>query len=195
MQMNDNPATLSMIWAQSYEGVIGYQGKIPWHLPAELAHFKDCTLGAAVVMGRKTFESLAAPLSNRLNIVVSASLACGRGDSGVYRVSSLRQAFQLCRELKRKPWVIGGGDIYTACMPYAGHLVISILDYHGQGDVYAPVFDPAEWELSFSSGPCYETRQFSGLQSGRWYVKEYLRKAGTGLSWQHADISTKAESQ
>src|SRR5690625_2296147 len=99
---------ITLVAAMARANIIGRQGGMPWHLPADLQHFKRITLGKPVVMGRHTFESIGRPLPKRRNIVVSRS---GRvSDESVERASSLEQALKLAGD--SEVMVIGGGEIY-----------------------------------------------------------------------------------
>lgn len=133
---------LHLIWAQSRNGVIGHNGTLPWHLPEDLAHFKRTTLGAPVIMGRKTWDSLPPrfrPLPGRLNIVVTRQ-ADWQSD-GALRAGSLAQACALC-PADTDAWVIGGADIYAQALPLAHTAVVTEIDADYDGDAHAPTFGP-----------------------------------------------------
>ena len=128
--------SVGLIWAQAANGVIGRDGALPWRLPEDLAHFRATTLGAAVVMGRKTWESLPAkvrPLPGRDNIVVTT-----RPD---WRAAGAAVAHSLDEALAQGTgavWVIGGASIYVAALPRANQVVVTELREEFDGDVYAP---------------------------------------------------------
>ena len=110
---------LKLIYARSRNGVIGRDGQLPWHLPADLAHFKQTTLGQAVVMGRKTWDSLPErfrPLPGRTNIVITRQTDWHA--PGALVAHSLEQAMSLC-PAPGPLWVIGGADIYAQALPLA----------------------------------------------------------------------------
>lgn len=173
---NQHDLLVNMIWAQNSEGIIAYQGCIPWHIPADLAHFKTCTYGHAVLMGRKTFQTLPMPLEGRLNIVLSKTLIPGVQNEGLQFVSTLEEAFELCKKAQLELWVIGGAELYELCMPYAKRLVVTQTSYQGAGDVYAPPILPETWELTCSYVPVgSQGTSSAGLN---WRVEEYLRKIG-----------------
>ncbi|WEO78864.1 dihydrofolate reductase [Cryobacterium sp. SO2] len=139
----DAPAApIGLIWAQAANGVIGVAGSIPWHLPEDLTRFKQITLGGAVVMGRRTWDSLPErfrPLAGRDNIVIT------RQDDwsadGVIVVHSLPDA--LAAAAPQPVWIIGGGEIYRQAMAMAGHLEVTEVDLDAVGDTVAPTVDPA----------------------------------------------------
>ncbi|MFC7448217.1 dihydrofolate reductase [Rhodococcus daqingensis] len=134
---------LGLIWAQSKAGVIGRDGAIPWRIPEDMTYFKDVTSGHPVVMGRKTWDSLPPrfrPLTGRRNIVVTRDRDW-RAD-GAETAHSVESALALAGP--GETWVIGGGEIYTAAMPFADRLFVTEVDVDTDGDAYAPRIG-AEW--------------------------------------------------
>lgn len=101
--------------AENY--AIGRGGKLPWHYPADLRHFKETTTGNAVVMGSKTFRSIGRPLPNRLNIVLSRSAFSGGAD-GLVVLRSEKEAVEISRYLNCDLFVIGGSKTYSAFAPF-----------------------------------------------------------------------------
>ncbi|WP_460776405.1 dihydrofolate reductase [Microbacterium sp. GXF7504] len=131
---------VGLVWAQARGGVIGAGGGMPWHVPEDLAHFKAVTGGHAVVMGRRTWESLPErfrPLPGRMNIVVTRN-ADWRGD-GAVRAGSLDEA--LAAAPGAAVWVIGGGQLYRDAIGRADVLEVTHLDLDVPGDTYAPPLD------------------------------------------------------
>ena len=132
---------LRLIYARARNGVIGRDGRMPWHLPEDLAHFKRATLGSPVIMGRKTWESLPPvfrPLPGRRNIVVTR-----QGDwqaSGAEVAHSLEQARALCQDAERV-WIMGGADIYRQALPLAQQVVVTEIGADFSGDAFAPELD------------------------------------------------------
>jgi len=129
---------LKLIYARSRNGVIGREGQLPWHLPADLAHFKQTTLGQAVVMGRKTWDSLHErfrPLPGRTNIVITRQKDWQA--AGALVAHSLDQAMALCPE-SEPLWVIGGAEVYAQALPLASTVVVTEIDIDVQGDAHAP---------------------------------------------------------
>ena len=135
---------IALIYARAANGVIGKDGTMPWHLPEDLAHFKQLTLGCPVIMGRKTWDSLPArfrPLPGRSNTVITRQPDWH--ENGVQRASSLREALQLC-ENSAQVWIIGGAQIYAQALPLADELVVTEIDADFDGDAHAPALS-AEW--------------------------------------------------
>jgi dihydrofolate reductase len=143
---------LTLIAALARNGVIGIDNKLPWHLPEDLQHFKALTTGQAVIMGRKTWESLPPkfrPLPGRHNIVVTRDpnyLA-----SGATVVHSLEQAAAAAGTATA--FVIGGAELYRQALPLATRLELTEIDADFAGDAHFPEFDRAAWrEVARTAG-------------------------------------------
>ena len=135
---------LKLILARASNGVIGRNNALPWHLPEDMAHFKRCTLGCPVIMGRKTWDSLPPrfrPLPGRLNIVVTRQ-PDWQAD-GAQRADSISQACALCPP-DSTGWVIGGAELYAQALPLASQAVVTEIGANFEGDAFAPQFGP-EW--------------------------------------------------
>jgi dihydrofolate reductase len=120
---------------------------MPWHLPEDLAHFKATTLGAPVLMGRKTWDSLPPkfrPLPGRRNIVITRD-AAWRAE-GAERAGSLEEAIALSGDVERA-WIIGGAQIYRLAVPHADLAVVTEIDADFEGDAYAPELGAAWREV------------------------------------------------
>lgn len=137
----------SAIVAMDEGRVIGNNGTLPWHLPEDLAHFKQLTTGHVVFMGRKTWDSLPErfrPLPNRLNVVISRSPRPSSLAKGVFWCTSLEEAIELAESGQfdgKKLWVIGGAELYRQLMPYCQAVhVTRVLGQH-EGDATFPVFE------------------------------------------------------
>ncbi|MGE8321092.1 MAG: dihydrofolate reductase [Comamonas sp.] len=140
---------IHLIYARARNGVIGKDNTMPWHLPEDMAHFKQRTAGAAVVMGRKTWDSLPPrfrPLPGRTNIVVTRQT--GWQAEGAQVAHSLEQALAAAEASGRPTWVIGGAELYAQALPLAGAVVVTEIDQDFDGDAFAPVLDAAWTELS-----------------------------------------------
>jgi len=136
--------SVGLVWAQAANGVIGADGGMPWHLPEDLAHFRELTMGATVVMGRRTWESFPdrfRPLPGRVNIVLTR--APGWSAPGAVVRRSLDDALA---RTEGAVWVIGGTQVFESAMPYAGRAVVTELADELAGDTVAPVLD-GTWEL------------------------------------------------
>jgi dihydrofolate reductase len=123
-------------------GVIGHRGRLPWDLPADRQLFRRLTEGNTILMGRLTFESLAAPLPNRHNIVVSRSIGLIPGAT-VCR--SFLEGLALGWQLGRPVYVIGGVELYRKALAVADNLYVSWVMEEFPGDRRFPTFDPADW--------------------------------------------------
>jgi dihydrofolate reductase len=137
-----------IIAAVAKNGVIGKAGLVPWYSSEELKHFKETTLGFPIFMGRKTFESLKKTLSSRTNIVISTQLnpLSVNGDIKVF--NDLGKAYQYCEdELKaEKVFIIGGGEIFDQVIDTSDEMLISMMNFEADGDVYFPEIDEEVWE-------------------------------------------------
>jgi dihydrofolate reductase len=136
---------LGLIFARARNGVIGKDGGLPWHLPEDLVHFKQVTMGSPVIMGRKTWESLPPrfrPLPGRINIVVTRQRDWHA--DGARRAGSLAEAVNLCAG-HAQAWVIGGAEIYAQALPLADTAEVTEIDADYEGDAFAPDFD-ARWK-------------------------------------------------
>lgn len=134
--------TISIIAAVSKNNVIGKDNKLPWHLPADLAHFKKITSGHTIIMGRKTFESIGRPLPNRRNIVITRNT--GFKAEGIEVVHSIEQAMDITKD-EEEVFVIGGEEIYKLAFPFTDKIYLTRVDAEIEGDAFFPELGP-EWE-------------------------------------------------
>jgi len=128
--------------ALASNGVIGVDGRLPWHLPEDLKHFKSLTMGQPVIMGRRTWESIGRALPGRRNIVVTRQP--GFAAAGAHVASSLEESIALCGDA-RLAFVIGGAALYAAALPIADALEFTEIDAAFDGDTKFPAFDRGEW--------------------------------------------------
>lgn len=133
---------VSLIAAVAANGVIGRDGRMPWHLPEDLKRFKALTMGHAIVMGRKTFDSIGRLLPGRRTIIVTRQH--GFRMDGAEIVHSLADALALVRD-DDEVFVIGGGEIYVQALPLASRLHLTEIDATAEGDVHFPVIDRSQW--------------------------------------------------
>jgi dihydrofolate reductase len=136
--------SLTLIAAVARNGVIGKDNRLPWHLPEDLGHFKELTTRHAVIMGRRTWDSLPVkfrPLPQRLNIVVTRDAAF-RAD-GAMVVHSLPAAIAAAGN--NQAFVIGGAEIYALALPLADRLEFTEVDIDCEGDAFFPTFDRNVW--------------------------------------------------
>lgn len=137
---------INLIYAKASNGVIGRDNAMPWHLPEDLAHFKQTTQGYPVIMGRATWYSLPPrfrPLPGRLNLVLTRDAATAQSltAEGACAMDSLEAALAHCRTLPGAPaevWVIGGAQIYAQAEPLAQRAVVTEIGQAFEGDAYAP---------------------------------------------------------
>jgi dihydrofolate reductase len=134
-----------LVAAVARNGVIGAAGKLPWHLPEDLQHFKQLTLNHPVIMGRRTWESLGKPLPGRDNIVITRKP--GYAAPGASVAASLEAAIALCTG-EPVAFVIGGAEIYAAALPLADGLVLTEIQSIFEGDRYFPEWDRKAWRVS-----------------------------------------------
>ncbi|WP_433659476.1 dihydrofolate reductase [Nocardia sp. CA-128927] len=160
--------TIGLIWAQTADGVIGFENTIPWRVPEDMANFKAVTMGHPVVMGRRTWDSLPPrfrPLSGRRNIVVTRQADWAA--EGAERAGSVDEALALSGP--DTVWIAGGGEIYRAAMDFATDLLVTEVDTAVAGDAYAPAVG-REWAAD-DTEPWHESS--SGL---RYRIRRYTRR-------------------
>lgn len=138
---------ISMIAAMANNRIIGKDKQMPWHLPADLKHFKATTLGKPVIMGRKTYESIGRALPGRTNIVITNSTEYTLSDAIV--VNSCESALKVASQGADEVMVIGGGAIYEAFLPIAEQLFLTFIDLTTDGDTLFPDYEKvATWHVS-----------------------------------------------
>lgn len=129
-----------IIVAVGRNGVIGVDGGLPWRIPEDMAHFKELTMGHAVVMGRATFDSIGRPLPGRANIVLTR-----RGDwahEGVGVAQSLEQALEVAAARGQDVFIAGGSEVYRQALPKADRIEMTEVELSPEGDTWFP---PVEW--------------------------------------------------
>ena len=137
---------ISFVVAAATNNGIGKDGKMPWHLPADMKHFKNVTWGMPVVMGRKTFESLGNVLPGRKNIVITRQP--GWNVKGTVAVQTIDDALFVAKETDAKEvMVIGGGEIYKTLFNKAHRIYLTRVDATPEADTFFPSLDPKEWWL------------------------------------------------
>lgn len=156
---------LSLIVAMAQNGVIGRNGDLPWHLPADLKHFKAVTLGKPVIMGRRTWDEIGKPLPGRRNIVISR-----RPDflaPGAEVVDSLEQALALAADAA-EVMVIGGAQIYAQALPFADCIHRTLVCGEMPGDTWFPEVDWQQWRLVEESEQAADERHAWPLRFQRY---------------------------
>jgi dihydrofolate reductase len=145
---------VSLVVAYARNRVIGRDGGLPWHLPSDMQHFRELTIGGTVVMGRKTYASIPdkfRPLPGRRNIVLSRDAEFRAPGAEV--VSSLAAALDACR---RDCFVIGGGATYAEALPHAGRVYATEVAEEVDGDTFFPVLADDGWACVSSGEPIAE---------------------------------------
>jgi dihydrofolate reductase len=150
-----------IIVAMTPDRLIGKDGGLPWHEPEDLKHFKRTTTGHAVVMGRKTFDSIKRPLPGRRNIVVTRNpsfapaapqetVGTAHSTTSHDVVHSLEAALELCRRRgEEKAFVVGGAQIYEQALAVADEMIVTVIPREGLGgDTYFPQWRPEDWETA-----------------------------------------------
>lgn len=136
------PSQLTLVVAVDANNGIGINNQLPWHLPEDLAHFKRTTSGHAIIMGRKTFDSIGRPLPNRRNIVITRN-PDWRHD-GVEAVTSIAAAKTLAGDAPA--FIIGGGQIFADTLAEADRLIVTHIDKTFDCDAFFPAIDTAQWK-------------------------------------------------
>jgi len=134
---------LALVVAMAQNKVIGQGGDLPWHFSEDLKHFRRVTTGHAVIMGRKTWDSIGRPLPGRRNIIVSRQQ--GLQIAGCEVVGSLERAIELAREQDDEPRVIGGATLYEQSLPLVTRLFLTEVDIKVDGDTFFPPLDRSQW--------------------------------------------------
>lgn len=164
---------LALIWAMSRNGVIGRNGRLPWHLPDETAHFHGTTRGKPVIMGRRTFESAGGPLPGRLNVVLSRR---GFDAPGVHVAADIDAALAIAQaDPAEECFVTGGAEPYALALPRADRLYATTVEAEVAGDTFFPAFTLAEWRLV-----CRTFHAADERHAFAYTVRTYVRRRGGG---------------
>jgi len=133
---------ITLIAAVARNRVIGREGRMPWHLSDDLAHFKATTMGHPLVMGRATFEAIGRALPGRRTIVITRSPQWRHADVEV--AHSFADALALAGPAD-EVFVAGGGQVYTEALPWAHRMVLTEVDDAPEGDTFFPEWDHGAW--------------------------------------------------
>lgn len=142
MQQASQRPIISFIVALTDDHVIGRDNQLPWHIPADLAHFRRMTTGKPVVMGRRTYESIGKPLPNRHNIVITRDTSFRA--EGCTVVHSIEDALAAAGDVP-EIMVIGGAEIFNTLLPRADRLYLTYVHAEIEGDTFFPPLDPDAW--------------------------------------------------
>lgn len=137
--------TVSLICAVSENGVIGRDNTLPWHLPADLKHFRKLTMGHPIIMGRKTHQSIGRALPGRTNIVITRQEDFRSNDCLI--VHSLSEALTTCQK-EEEVFVIGGASVYREAFEQAHRLFLTKIHENFEGDTFLPTVDERIWRLT-----------------------------------------------
>jgi len=156
--MSPESPLISLIVAMAQNGVIGRDNSLPWRLPKDLKRFRAFTLGKPILMGRKTFESLAQPLPGRTNLVLTRDRTwCAHGVVVVHSVEEALAQAGSSEELV----AIGGAEIYRLVLPVARRIYLTHVQADVPGDITFPEFDPTQWaDVECSSQPADEEHAY-----------------------------------
>lgn len=152
---------VSLIVAMDEEGCIGFEGRVPWHLSADLKRFKGLTMGHHLIMGRLTYQSIGFPLPGRTNIVVTRTP--GYLAPGCQVVDSLEGALTLAQGCgESEAFIIGGGQIFAISLDLADRLYLTRVHARVDCDVFFPTFEPGDWvEVKSVYQPADKQNQYS----------------------------------
>jgi dihydrofolate reductase len=144
---------ITLVAALARNRVIGRNNRLPWHLPADLAHFKRLTLDKPIVMGRRTWESLPGVLPRRTHIVVSRDSAYRA--PGALVVASPEAAIAAAGA---EVMVVGGAALYASLLPRAGRMELTLVEAQIDGDAWFPEWDPEQWREAWRARRAWDTR-------------------------------------
>jgi dihydrofolate reductase len=147
-----------LVVAMARNRVIGRNNGLPWHLPADLQHFKRTTMGKPILMGRRTFESIGKPLPGRTNLVLTR--AAQWTSPGVVTVHSIEEALQQSGAVPELAG-IGGAQVFELLLPLAERIHLTRIDAEFEGDTWFPVLPQHSWqELDVQRRPADERNPY-----------------------------------
>lgn len=136
---------IAIMAAMSINRAIGYQGQLPWHLPADLDRVYDIAQGKSFIMGKQTYLSSDVILSPSKNIILSTS-DLTLTETHSYRANSLKHAFSLLKP-NEPTLIMGGSQVYLECFQYAQRMYLTLVHEHFNGDAFFPTWNENEWKL------------------------------------------------
>jgi dihydrofolate reductase len=160
---------ITIIAAMARNHAIGLDGQMPWHLPGELRHFKETTMGKPIVMGRKTWQSIGRPLPGRQNIIVTRSATFQAPGCDV--AGSLDRALELAEGAE--VMIIGGGQLYQQALAFADRMILTVVDCEPEADTWFPEWVKKEWRQTGLRRETADDRNPDAYQ-----VVEWVRKTG-----------------
>ncbi len=162
---------ISLIVAMASNRVIGDRGGIPWEIPGEQKMFKEITLGHVVIMGRKTYESLACPLPGRINIVVTRQTDYQA--PGCMLAHDFSGAIQFCPAEESEAFIIGGGQLYHEAIAVADRIYLTVIPREMSGDTKFPEIPEADFEIK-------KSKFIEGLEPYHFYIYERAKRFTIG---------------
>jgi dihydrofolate reductase len=145
-EQRDGPVrVISLIVAMDRQRAIGYEGKLPWHIPADLKRFRELTMGHHIVMGRRTYESIGRPLPGRTSVIVTHRVDYAA--PGAIVAHSVEEALACCSG-DAEVFVIGGAQLYREALPLAERVYLTEIDGAFPADTWFPELPPDQWRES-----------------------------------------------
>ena len=154
------PLNITFVVAHAHNRVIGKRRGMPWHLSTDLRRFRRITTGRAVVMGRRTFETLARPLPERRNIILSRNPAFAAPGCEVAHDLDDLSALLGGEECM----VVGGAEVYRRCLPLCRRIHLTLVQADCDGDVFFPKLDASEWQWDKTGGHPADERNDYGME-------------------------------
>lgn len=161
---------LIIIAAAAQNNALGKDNKLLWHLPDDFKHFKNTTMGAPMIMGRKTYESLPGVLPNRAHIIITRDSSYRVDKKNCTVIHSIEQALEHCKD-DQKVFIIGGGELYKQSMSIATKIILTRVHGKFEADTYFPIIDESIWKKTKSiNHPIDERHQF------KFSIETYQRR-------------------
>ena len=157
--------SLTLVAALDRNRVIGREGRLPWHLPADLRFFKQTTMGKPLLMGRRTWNSIGRPLPGRRMIVLSRDPAYRA--EGCAMAQSLDEALEIARPAA-EIMVIGGATLFEQTLPLAARLYLTRVEAEVPGDTWFPEWDEREWRLDWEEAHPADAQHAWPYRFQRW---------------------------
>ncbi len=137
---------VSIIVATADNNVIGKDNQLIWHLPADLKHFKQLTMGHPILMGRKTYESIGKPLPGRTSIIITRQSDFEA--DGCIVVHSVQEAIERAKQIDEEVYIIGGAEIYRQALPFTDNIALTKIHHNFNGDTFFPELSEDDWEVT-----------------------------------------------
>lgn len=163
---------LIAIWAQAEDGLIGQEGHLPWHLPADLQFFKGQTLGKIIVMGRKSFEGMGSrALPKRQTIVLTSDETYQVADEKVLVMHDVAQVLAYVKTAKTDVYIAGGAKVYQSFEKHYDQLLRTVIAGEFTGDTYFPELDFAPFELTETKNGVVDEKNYYSHRFETWERK------------------------